>query len=383
MRSISLLVCKRVGVSRPWFPLLLFISCLALALLPVACGGDGGPSGSPPVPVGDSPAAVASPGQAVASPGQAVSPAPAVSPSPETVPVPREEEPTPIPKQAAPSTPAPAVAPTVAATVVPTVSPTSAPETTFRASGVAGVSSPVFQADSGELSPSPREILEAMDAAMEGVWSVRFLLEMSLGLEGQGEDVPEEHLGFGMIMEGDFQAPDRVRFTVSALSQGGDREELELEMIVIGDDAYQRNPVTGEWEVDPSSGASLGDPMGLDGLTTGFASESLGEFSLVGEEELDGVPVHHLRGVATGEVLTGLLGADMTGGEGQVEYWVGREDSLLRRSWARFSLPLDEFIAFGPPEPERAGLSMLMEARAELSGYGDVPDIQPPDLPEP
>ena len=64
----------------------------------------------------------------------------------------------------------------------------------------------------------------------------------------------------GLRIAGDFQAPDRNRFTLR-ISQGG--INITLEQIVIGSDSYVKNPLTGKWEARPESATPFGNLLCL------------------------------------------------------------------------------------------------------------------------
>ena len=94
-------------------------------------------------------------------------------------------------------------------------------------------------------------------------------------------------------------------------------------------------------------------------------------FTLVGEERLDGERVYHLKGPVSGEALADLLDdSQVENGEGEVEYWIGIEDFLVRKTGIQVELPVDDSGAD----------TFKMQVVMTLSDYGKSVDIQAPEL---
>ena len=131
----------------------------------------------------------------------------------------------------------------------------------------------------------------------------------------------------GLRIAGDFQAPDRNRFTLR-ISQGG--ISITLEQIVIGSDSYVRNPLTGEWEARPESATPFGNLLAFGAFNVDFAPDVAANFTL-GVTRFNGERVHHVTGRVTDEEIVDLLDlSPVRGRQGEVEYWIGIGDSLAR-----------------------------------------------------
>lgn len=117
-------------------------------------------------------------------------------------------------------TPTPGPSPTPTFTPSPTPSPTPTP------------------------TPDPRAILREAAQAMEALESARFTIQ------SEGAPVffnPEQTLIFNSA-EGVFVAPDRAAAVVAVRGPG---LNLQLNTIVVGDEQWLSNPLTGQWEQLP------------------------------------------------------------------------------------------------------------------------------------
>ena len=199
--------------------------------------------------------------------------------------------------------------------------------------------------------PSPQAVLEAANKATETVDS--YHLESTLYVTFRAGD-SEETTSIRVFI--DFQAPDRVR---GCLKQSDPLGGIEVDFARIGDVVYIANPQTSEWEIGESSEVRVDflDFMGDDLIAR------LKELSVDGLGILNDVKVHRVTGIVTAASLGGttLLRDFDVGGGGELEimYWVGVDDSLVRR-----------FIAEGMVElsGERADLFMSVE----VSDFGQV-----------
>ena len=171
-------------------------------------------------------------------------------------------------------------------------------------------------------------------------------------------------------MSGDFQLPDResaiVTFDMGALS-------MRMEMVSVDGDVYIRDPLSGEWSLDPGGDTIPGGMAGalLSGLPEdgGLPGSSL----LVSMDTLDGKPVYRLSGEAGTGLLAGMSRGDMLpAGSASVSYWVGAEDFLVRR------VLLELGAAHALPD----GSSMPVSSRVDVrfSEYGRDVDIRAPEL---
>ena len=258
------------------------------------------------------------------------------------------------------STSTPTATPTPEPTATPTPSPTPVPTATPTPTAAL---------------PPAQDILGRSSTAQEAVDSFHFDMEMLLQA-GTGDislEVP-------FNIAGDFQAPDRVRGT---LSLSFAFFNVESRFITIGDTEYVTNPETGEWEIGTESISPIGDPG--DFLRGDFLDE-IGGLAVTGLETLDGLEAYRLSGTVSAETL----GDGETEGELEVTVWVQTEDDLV----AQISVTGDVEI-----EPEIAGdeLSLFTGAfpgqvtvslTIRFSDFGEpvsieAPEIAPTATPEP
>ena len=212
-------------------------------------------------------------------------------------------------------TPTPTVAPTPRPTDTPAPTPTPTP-------------APVLP------GVSPRSVLEAAAATTETVES--YHSELDMAIRG-GAGANRFEFSYGLVV--DYQAPDGWRAEIAATVplQGS----IEVQMVSIGDTAYATNPETGEWEFVPTDSF----PFESIDLITKDAVARMGDLSVEGVEQLAGADVYLIIGtVPAGAVATTtLLGTVIDGGEGElrVVYWIGVDDSLIRRFTGEGEVQLD------------------------------------------
>ena len=201
------------------------------------------------------------------------------------------------------------------------------------------------------------EVLGAANAAMQAAESGSVEIDITVETGGGA--------GLGMRIAGDFQAPDRNRFTVR-ISQGG--LSIELEMIVIGSDSWVKNPLTGAWEGGAESPTPFGNLLDYGAFNVDFAPEVAAQFSLA-VTRLNGRRVYHVTGSVTDKELVDLLDeAPVRGRTGVVEYWIGIDDSLVMRAEVRTESPVGD-----------GGAATKTRVVMTVSDYGKRVDIQAPD----
>jgi hypothetical protein len=161
--------------------------------------------------------------------------------------------------------------------------------------------------------------LEFSLAAMKEVESYHFemILQMAISSEGTITEVP-------LTFIGDFKMPDRLRGEVTMEMFG---QTIETELITIGETAYIKDPISGEWQIS-SEAATPFTPEDFVGLEPDDIA-NMQDLILLEEEGQDGVPVYHLKGKMSTESLESTLGE--VEGEIKVEYWIGVEDGRIRQ----------------------------------------------------
>ncbi len=245
-------------------------------------------------------------------------------------------------------TPAPAPTKTPAPTATPTPAPTNTP--------------------TPEL-PSPGEVLDAAAKAMADIKSGH--LEIDITLEEQAGVTDQD---IRQRIAGDFQAPDSSHFTISVISPDA---TIKFEVITTGGRSYLKNPLTGEWETTFYGQApSYQELLDAGVFGAGFGPELIEGFTLAGKELRGGGRVYYLSGPVSGETLAHMLDDPETReGTGEVEYWIGVDDFLVRKTVIRFALPAND----NPLEAD----TFTAWIAITLSDFGKPVDIQPPDVPSP
>ena len=237
---------------------------------------------------------------------------------------------------------APTPAPTAAPTVTPTPSPTPTPvPSPTPAPTATATPAPVISGNAtGGLSP--QQIMEMALAAMTEVESFHFELESTVSTSTDDADV-----GLPISFIGDYQAPDRIRGKLS-LSLGF--FSIEMETIAIGDTTYITNLDSGEWEVSSGLGFGVPNPAEL-AVPGGVSLEGL---TLVGEEDLDGIRVYHLKGAAPASIFGDASDAE-------ADFWIGVDDLRIRKVTAKGE------VSFG----DSGGLGLPFGG-ADLSGFATI-----------
>lgn len=211
--------------------------------------------------------------------------------------------------------------------------------------------------------PEPMDVLEASIAALEEAGSYHFDMEAQMNIkeEGFSLDIPLTYVG-------DFQSPDRMIATMIVSLMG---ITVESEMIGIGEMMYIMDPITGEWQVMTEGDAPLDPTIFMEIPPSGLA-----DLSIVGEETIGGDRVYHLIGSFKEEELGEI------GGELQVEYWIGIEDSLLRKMYLEGEMEVsgEGFLT----EDITGGISLAVTMN--LSDFGktvviEIPEMKPTPTP--
>ena len=246
--------------------------------------------------------------------------------------------------------------PTATPTEVPTATATTAPTMT----------------PTPEPSPTPllvEALVEATAAAMRALKSSHVEADYTATL--RVDDVEDGLIE--MSMAGDLQAPDRAQIE---MKMNVEEEDTETEFIIVANETYVRFPGTNIWHHYPTE-----DPVMPDlREALRFNPDEVADFALIGEEDLDGEQVYYLRGSLNfegggplGDVPTtvdenSLLGEVV----GEVEYWIGVADFLVRKSVHHV------VVAVSPSVDEGAGMRLMLVIT--LSDYGKPVSIQAPEV---
>ena len=171
--------------------------------------------------------------------------------------------------------------------------------------------------------PPAADILNAATAAMEKINSAHLDMTMAMTMTAQGMT-----LNIPMTLAGDMQNPDRFKGALSMSMMG---QNINIEMIVIGEDTYVTDPTTGAWQA--ATAEEAGVPFDPKELTGGVKPEDLEGLALVGEEMVGDRPAYHL----TGKVTKAPLGLEESLGAGgdvnlTADYWIDKETSYTLKT---------------------------------------------------
>lgn len=252
---------------------------------------------------------------------------------------------TPLPTATRVPTPSPSPEATQPATAAPEPSPTP----TSTVDDVAALAAIL-----------PEEVFAAAFEAMAEVTSFRF--DVQATIKPQSENLDFE---IPLAFVGEFQAPDRVR---GKLTLSVAFFSMEMDTITIGDTTYNTNIQTGEWEKSAGLSSAIPSP----GELTRVGIESLGDAVAIGLTTFDGVPVVRLRA----QPPPGTFGSEAAS---QSEFWIGKDDSLIRQVVAEGEMSLEglgDALALGGISGT-ATLSLTMR----LSDFGEPVSIEAPTLP--
>lgn len=174
------------------------------------------------------------------------------------------------------------------------------------------------------LTPAPRELtpreaLERAADAAEKVTSVHFILDIEGGTMQLGPGLQVSKA------EGDVLSPDRANLKFT-LRLGNIVAESQL--IVVGQEMYLTNPLSGRWERVPGAAQMriLDTERGVPNLL-----RKVSDPQRVGIETLDGVRTQRIKGSVPGAVIVDMVGGQATTETAAGEVWIGADDFLVRQ----------------------------------------------------
>ena len=166
--------------------------------------------------------------------------------------------------------------------------------------------------------PSAAQLLEQSARAMQNLRSVHFTIERS----GAPAYVDPGNTFIFRRATGEFVAPDAARAAVRVI---GPALVAEVNVVSIGDQYWETNPLTGQWASYPGLGYN---PASLFNAQTGLSAlmrNDLTDAQLMGLEELEDLPgakLFHLTATAPGAPLMAMT-ADMIGrGRVTFDWWI-------------------------------------------------------------
>ena len=203
--------------------------------------------------------------------------------------------------------------------------------------------------------PDPRAILvRAADHLTKDPY-LKFVLEHPVG---------STPLATGLNLagaEGVASLPDRFRLVLDMEASG---TVLELDVIVVEDQAYMTNLFSGAWE--PVLKEQI--PFRFDFVIESVANllSGMDDLTLVGDGELEGEPVYVIRGDGPTGALGQLIPGALPDSAIPVELWVGKADGRLRQ--VQLSGPL---VVGDLPDTVRV---------VRLGALVDAPEIESPEV---
>jgi hypothetical protein len=212
-------------------------------------------------------------------------------------------------------------------------------------------------------TPTPKPLtaqdyLQATEDALDAAGTYHFSMEGLVTVEVQSQGVKLE---VPMMYEGEVQEPDRMHGSLSMTVMD---TPVATEVIVIGDEAWAKDPTTGQWVTSAASAVPISP-----GQFTDLSDSELAGMTVVGEETLDGVQVIHLTGSVDQELN---LGAEL-GGSMQLslvaDYWIAKESNL----------PLKAVVGGNAPVTAQSVEMMVgMSMTLVFSDFGEPVTIEPP-----
>lgn len=173
----------------------------------------------------------------------------------------------------------------------------------------------------GQTEGDANEIIDSAAAAMAGVTSLHFRLDMG---DAGVEFIP------GMTatkMEGDAVRPDRMQATIQVVVGG---IPLKVEYRAIGDSHYVTNPLDRQsWQALP--GAAIAESLLDPGVGVMAILAELTDLELQGIDSIGGADSFRITGFAPSSTVAGFLDSPSAGGSTRVEIWIGADDSLVRK----------------------------------------------------
>ena len=173
---------------------------------------------------------------------------------------------------------------------------------------------------------SPQTILRAAREATDIADSYHLEMDFEMKATADGAERRIFHRVIADIRGKDLRLDVSTNFPVP-----GHLGPYAFQLISVDDVTYVTNPETGEWEVGDDSATSL--------TTFDFTDEDfiagIRELSVEGIDTLDNVDTYRTAGVLSAEssAASSLIGVLVEGWQGElkVEYWVGVDDSLIRK----------------------------------------------------
>jgi hypothetical protein len=131
-------------------------------------------------------------------------------------------------------------------------------------------------------------------------------------------------------IEGDYVEPDKLQMSMIVDMNGEVMPGIEV--IMIGDDIYVKDPETGQWMWGEDV-EEYDDYTGLEEFALG-SIEYMKAFegtSILGDEEINGIPCYHVKGIVSPEDMIETA-QELIPPESEAlnaELWIGKNDYLV------------------------------------------------------
>jgi lipoprotein LprG len=172
----------------------------------------------------------------------------------------------------------------------------------------------------------PLEMAQRAADVMTSVESMHFIIER----EGKAVYIDAGQLLAFSRAEGDLRLPDRMRALVRVATAFS---PIELGMVVLGDEQYATDPITGEWGVLPPEWGQF-NLLVLFAPDTGLQQllrTGVSDLKLEGTEKLDERLYYRLSGRASGEKMRDMTMGFIGQGDVELEVWVDVKDFYVRQ----------------------------------------------------
>ena len=173
-------------------------------------------------------------------------------------------------------------------------------------------------------TPTPEPVIDPRDVLLRSVDRVRALETSEFTLaHREGTTVLLPGIEMNQVY-GVADIPDKYRFTVEAEVAN---TFIKTSVVVIEDQAYMTNFLTGQWEevsldILPLNFADLG-------RTLAEIIQAVGQPALVGADRFNGHDVYVIRGKVRSTDLTTLVPNAVPGFDVELELWVEQSEALL------------------------------------------------------
>ncbi len=172
----------------------------------------------------------------------------------------------------------------------------------------------------------PLEIAARSAEVMLGVQTLHFSIER----DGALVYIDDNQMLAFKRAEGDFVRPDEMRARVRVITVF---TPVDLSMIVLGNEQYATDPITGRWGIFPPDWGEL-NLAALFHPETGLQvllKDGILDLALAGTEAVDGRNCYRLTGRVSGERMIAATMGFIGEGDVEVEVWVDSEDFHMRR----------------------------------------------------